>query len=564
MQTYSNLKTARILEIGSYDVNGTLRDFALDSTDYVGIDMEAGPGVDIVVKHGDAYPFEAGTFDLVMASSVFEHDPAFWITFVEMCRVTKPGGYIYINAPSNGLYHRYPLDHWRFYPDAGRALASWATTQLQNVRLIESFVVDHDGEIFNDFVAVFQKEPFKGKLPKTFIYEKIPCSNITIHNSEEVLNMREHPQDMLIIEEERKKQFDLINEISHKNDYINIILENAKLSNINIDNMSEELQIERRNVAALSSQIEAVESSHALEVSAIMRDASERAAEFAIDIARLENILAQRRNEIEQAWSNMDTVSKERDAALSELESSKTLNDKFSEKLTEANDWVLTLAGERKNLERSLSRLQRELTVSDNAQKLILTNLETQIHDKANLKNQLNQLKASADEARDSFEKKVSLLEAHVEETKSRADLLEAHVEKTTSRADQLDKSVRAISQELSVVNGSLEGVSNSLGDRFRELATVTVLLRQEEEAGRAHAERTDWLRQVNAILMSMPRSWGLMSKLQRRKRVLNLLKENGLFDAEAYLARNTDVLERRMDPLVHYIQHGIAEGRSI
>lgn len=40
-------------------------------------------------------PFGDGAFDAVVASSVFEHDVAFWITFREMCRVVRPGGTIY-------------------------------------------------------------------------------------------------------------------------------------------------------------------------------------------------------------------------------------------------------------------------------------------------------------------------------------------------------------------------------------------------------------------------------------------------------------------------------------
>ena len=32
----------------------------------------------------------------------------------------------YLNAPSNGEFHRYPVDCWRFYPDAGGALGDLA------------------------------------------------------------------------------------------------------------------------------------------------------------------------------------------------------------------------------------------------------------------------------------------------------------------------------------------------------------------------------------------------------------------------------------------------------
>jgi hypothetical protein len=47
-----------------------------------------------------------------------------------------------------------------------------------------------------------------------------------------------------------------------------------------------------------------------------------------------------------------------------------------------------------------------------------------------------------------------------------------------------------------------------------------------------------------------------------RRQRLARMLERNGLFDGDAYLAKYTDVAESGMDPLRHYILHGMAEGR--
>src|SRR5947209_906429 len=121
MNIYADLKKASVLEVGSKAVNGSLRENVLPTTRYVGVDIEEGEGVDVVVEPGKPFPVEHNSFDLVMASSVFEHDAFFWLTFLEMCRVAKEGGYIYLNAPSNGVVHRYPQDHWRFYPDCAKA-----------------------------------------------------------------------------------------------------------------------------------------------------------------------------------------------------------------------------------------------------------------------------------------------------------------------------------------------------------------------------------------------------------------------------------------------------------
>jgi hypothetical protein len=60
--------------------------------------------------------------------------------FIEIQRVLKPEGLFYLNAPSNGTYHRYPVDCWRFYPDSGVALSHWGQKNGYNTQLIESFV----------------------------------------------------------------------------------------------------------------------------------------------------------------------------------------------------------------------------------------------------------------------------------------------------------------------------------------------------------------------------------------------------------------------------------------
>lgn len=75
--------------------------------------------------------FENGSIDIVISTSCFEHDPCFWMTFREMARIVKLDGYVYVNAPANGPYHGYPGDNWRFYGDAGQALAHWVGREFE-------------------------------------------------------------------------------------------------------------------------------------------------------------------------------------------------------------------------------------------------------------------------------------------------------------------------------------------------------------------------------------------------------------------------------------------------
>lgn len=147
----------RILEVGSRDVNGTLRPYAGNDVEYVGVDVEPGPGVDVVLEDPYQLPFPDASFDLVLSTSCFEHDPLFWLSFDEMARVARIGGFLYVSAPVQGEVHRYPVDCWRFYPDAGIALVVWAGRCGHPLRLVESFQLPPRADQWVDFVAVFER-----------------------------------------------------------------------------------------------------------------------------------------------------------------------------------------------------------------------------------------------------------------------------------------------------------------------------------------------------------------------------------------------------------------------
>lgn len=142
-----------VVDFGSYDVNGTLRPI-FQTHRYIGIDMCAGPNVDIVCDNKNV-TLENNYADIIVSSSCFEHDEMFWLSFLEMCRVVKQGGLIYINVPSRAPYHAYPVDCWRFYIDSWKALEKWANYSKYNITLLESYIDKRD--IGMDSVGIFIK-----------------------------------------------------------------------------------------------------------------------------------------------------------------------------------------------------------------------------------------------------------------------------------------------------------------------------------------------------------------------------------------------------------------------
>ena len=136
----------KIVEIGSQDVNGSLKSVAPVNNDYIGVDFVEGKGVDIILSDPYVLPFEDSSIDVILSSSCYEHSEFFWLSFNEALRILKPTGLLYINAPSNGPYHRYPVDCWRFYPDSGVALEKWANRSGYECALLESFTGVKKGE----------------------------------------------------------------------------------------------------------------------------------------------------------------------------------------------------------------------------------------------------------------------------------------------------------------------------------------------------------------------------------------------------------------------------------
>src|ERR1019366_8727073 len=148
-----------VLDVGSatYDGQKTLRDLVPSGWRYTGLDIVAGRNVDIVPAHPYLWPeLDDASFDLSVPSQTFEHNPLFWVTLSEMARVTKPGGHIFVMAPGRGHVHRFPLDCWRFFPDAWAALASYVGLELVEAHFEEPrFDLVVPGAEWSDSSALF-------------------------------------------------------------------------------------------------------------------------------------------------------------------------------------------------------------------------------------------------------------------------------------------------------------------------------------------------------------------------------------------------------------------------
>jgi SAM-dependent methyltransferase len=117
----------RVLEVGAYDVNGSLRAHveALGPASYLGVDMRPGPGVDVVLDI-TAFGFVRAVgapFDLVVCTELLEHVKD-WRQAVENLKsCTGLGGRLLVTTRSLGFpRHGYPNDYWRYELDDMRSI----------------------------------------------------------------------------------------------------------------------------------------------------------------------------------------------------------------------------------------------------------------------------------------------------------------------------------------------------------------------------------------------------------------------------------------------------------
>lgn len=96
----SFFKNKRVLDVGSGDINGNNR-FLFEDCEYDGNDVFAGENVTIVSKTSNLQ-FPSETFDTIISTECFEHDPEYKESFKKIVEMLKPGGLFVFTCASTG------------------------------------------------------------------------------------------------------------------------------------------------------------------------------------------------------------------------------------------------------------------------------------------------------------------------------------------------------------------------------------------------------------------------------------------------------------------------------
>lgn len=114
----------RVLEIGSRNVTGANFRGRFSKALYTGFDFHPGENVDVV---GDAHRLteyfdKNDKFDLIFSSAVFEHLHMPWVVAIEIQKLLKIGGVVFVETHFSYSSHERPWNFFQFSDMGLRAL----------------------------------------------------------------------------------------------------------------------------------------------------------------------------------------------------------------------------------------------------------------------------------------------------------------------------------------------------------------------------------------------------------------------------------------------------------
>lgn len=142
------------LEVGAKDYGSTqkLRPLVGPDAEYVGVDLQPGPGVDLVLDLTAGFAevdarLGARRFGTVFCLSVLEHCRQPFAMAENLTRLLAPGGAVCLSVPFAWKFHAYPGDYWRFTHEGVKLLfpslrfdaeeCVWATSRPGDLRPLD-------------------------------------------------------------------------------------------------------------------------------------------------------------------------------------------------------------------------------------------------------------------------------------------------------------------------------------------------------------------------------------------------------------------------------------------
>jgi chromosome segregation ATPase len=285
-------------------------------------------------------------------------------------------------------------------------------------------------------------------------------------------------------------------------------------------------------------------------------------AELTGRILAAESAAVQRQEELAQLWSQLEALQQAAGAATAEIAAERARRTEAEARLAAAMQDLRGLGSEK-------GELEIRVRIAEMA-------LASQRDEQLRAAEQLAEAKAATKAAatRGEWERKFRLeREGQLTEAQSELADLRARLESLqqapvpTAVFDELAQLTRLLQASETGAAAAAEAraaAERRVAEQTQELIRLSALLSQENGRAEGSAGYAEWLREMTRVAEAMPKWWGMMPEVWRRKREHEAYRRTGLFDAQLYLQNYPDVAADGMDPVRHYIQHGMAEGRQM
>lgn len=324
-----------------------------------------------------------------------------------------------------------------------------------------------------------------------------------------------------------------------------------------------------------------------------------RNAEIAGQLASLQSAIVQRQEELGQLLAQFHEADNSRLRAEMETEREREQRLALEQGIAAAHSQIAALqqqlaqaqaaAGQQVDaLNADLAQLTLMLKAQEEAAEQAAAEASASLAEAQRLSQQIEQIKAAAEKRVDALTTDLARLTqliqaqadaAEAAQAASRAEsqhLSEQIVQLTDAgnaaeaartaslaEAQRMSQQVAQLTNAASNAEAARSTSERKLAARFDELARLTAILSDESRRAEASDTQSQWLRNVRRLEESFPVWWAVMPAAWRQRRTHRRYARAGLFDAAAYLVLYPDVAAQGMDPVRHYILHGMAEGRT-
>jgi hypothetical protein len=131
------------LEVGSrYGLTQSIRRL-FPQSEYLGLDLDSGPGVDVVIDMTQDFAqidqaLDGRRFNSIFCLSVLEHCRNPFLMCENITRLLNTKGVVSVSVPFSWKFHEYPSDYWRFTPEGVKVLFPDLVFECEHSRLSTS------------------------------------------------------------------------------------------------------------------------------------------------------------------------------------------------------------------------------------------------------------------------------------------------------------------------------------------------------------------------------------------------------------------------------------------